>query len=168
MAAVMHRLASLSGRRVVGAWWLIGIFGSVLAALLPEPLRTLVSGITVFILFASWVVGYPLMLVFFTPHASPSRSVRATAAVTAALVVVALVIGGRTDSGICAVLGLVSLIFLFSIGAHVLGTAEHRLGLYGPLDSFFAVAAMLYWPIGGIYVQNRLRRLAALGANMQR
>jgi hypothetical protein len=70
--AVMGRFVSLSGRQVVGVWWLFGLLGSLLAALCPEPLRTAISGITAFVLFASWVIGYPLMLVFFTPHAQPS------------------------------------------------------------------------------------------------
>ena len=168
MASVMRRFASLSGRRVVGAWWLFGLLGASLAALCPEPLRTVVSGIVAFILFASWIFGYPLMLVFFTPHARPSRSVRVTAALTVAFFVAILAIGSHTDSGVCAVLGFVSLIFLFSIGAHVLGTAEHRLGLYGPVDSFFAVVAIYCWPIGGVYIQNRLRRVATLDVNTQR
>jgi len=165
MTAMMWRFASFSGWRVVGAWWLIFLPGASFAAICPEPLRTVLSGVTAFILFVSWVVGYPLMLVFFTPHARPSRSVRVTAVLTVVFVGAMLVIGSRLDSGIMAVLGFLALIFLFSVAAHVLGTAEHRLGLYGPLGSFLAVAAMLYWPIAGIYVQNRLRRVATLDVN---
>ena len=93
---------------------------------------------------------------------------RVTAALTVAFFVAILAIGSHTDSGVCAVLGFVSLIFLFSIGAHVLGTAEHRLGLYGPVDSFVAVVAIYCWPIGGVYIQNRLRRVATLDVNTQR
>jgi hypothetical protein len=82
------------------------------------------------------------------------------AVLTVIVFIVMLGVGSQLNSVVLAVPGFVSLIFLFSIGAHVLGTAEHRLGLYGPLGSFLAVAAMFYWPIGGIYVQNRLRRVA--------
>lgn len=168
MSALMRRFTLHSGRRVVGAWWLFGLLGGLVAALCPEPVRTVISGILAVALFVSWIFVYPLLLVFFTPHATTSQSVRMTAVITVAAVLVLLVIERWTE--VPAMFGLISfmaLTFLFSIAAHVLGTAEHRLGLYGPLDSFFAVVALYAWPFLGFYVQNRLRRVATLDANMQ-
>lgn len=59
----MRRFTLLSGRRVVGAWWLFALLGAFTAALCPEPATTVISGITAFVLVLWWLVGYPLLLV---------------------------------------------------------------------------------------------------------
>jgi hypothetical protein len=123
-----------------------GLVGFTLSAWLPDPFGRSLAGATGLVLFASWM-GYPLILVFATPFASPTRAVRRTAVATALTLVACLVIGSRVDSIALSLAGFAAVVFLCTIGAHVLGTAEHRLGLYRPLQSFLAVLAMLYWPI---------------------
>jgi hypothetical protein len=111
---------------------------------------------------AAWW-GYPLLLVFATPAAQASRAVRRTA--IGVCVTLALALGaGQYGSPIAAVGGFVCVIVLFSIGAHVLGLAEHRSGRYRPLNSFWAVLAMLFFPVGGICVHNRWRAVSSLDA----
>lgn len=148
------------GGNLCAQWWLLALAMSVMPLALPPSAQRSVLGVTGAIVFLSWL-GYPLLLVFQTPSAHPSRRVRLATLTTVGVILGALGLGATNHAPWLSLVGFLAMIVLFTLGAHVLGVAEHRAGRYQPLNSFWAVVAMLYLPVGVIYVHNRWRRVTA-------